>query len=52
MAEHFLDRADVVICMKKMRGKGMAEGVGRHTLRESCFSNRLVQLRCTSLSLK
>ena len=43
MSEHFLDRTDIVIGLKKMRGKVMAKGVGRDPLGKLSFLDRMVQ---------
>jgi hypothetical protein len=43
MAEHFLNRANVVVGLKQMRGEAVAEGVGRDALREPGPSNSFMK---------
>jgi hypothetical protein len=43
VAQKRLDRADVVIGLKKMGGEGMAEGVTRHAFGKPCLSDGFFQ---------
>ena len=43
MAEHFLDRADIVVCLQEVRGEGIPEGVGRDALSNSRFPYRVIK---------
>jgi hypothetical protein len=49
VAKEFMDGADVVVRLKQMRGKAVAEGMGRDTFQNLCLHNRpfdcLLQMR-------